>query len=201
MRTGPRRLHVRSVLWHAAPGAVHGAATASSRAPASAAGAFPVLLPAAPAAEPVATSAASREGAAPASAAVSTAEPPAVSAAATAAAAAVSAAFAARRPGFGYVERVVIQLGAAELHGCLKGGVVRELQIRESLSQRTTFMTACLAQSWNDKTAATIRLCARLMPNFRTVEGVCKQDGHAEYDQHDGTQARLTRELPLASRR
>jgi hypothetical protein len=124
-----------SVVWNASPGALPWgralprAATTSSLAPAfAAARAVAVLLAAVPAAKPVAASPSSNN------AAVSAAEPPAVSAAA-AAATAVSATFAAGRPGLGHVERVVVQLRAAELYCCLKGGVVGELQVCEPLSR------------------------------------------------------------------
>ena len=124
---------MRSVFQNASPGAVpwrrslQGATTASSRASASAARAVTVLLPAVPAAEPVGASSPSNK------AAVSAAKPPAIFAAATAASA-VSAAFSAGRPGLGHVERVIVQLRAAELNCCLNGGVVSELQVCKTLS-------------------------------------------------------------------
>ena len=87
------------------------------------------------------TSATSGPAAAPTlSAALSPSRSEAAAASAVSSAASSPPASAARRLRLGHVQRVLIELRAAELQGCLKGRVVCELEVSEPLRQLTGWL-------------------------------------------------------------
>ena len=125
-----RRFHVRRVRWHTRSVASTWCASTPSR----------------PSTRRL-TSATFRPAAAPTlSAALSPSRSEAASACAVPTASGAPAS-AARRLRFGHVQRVLVQLRAAELQGCLERRVVCELEVREPLQQLAGWLALQGAES------------------------------------------------------